>query len=52
VDHIGPYAQSDNQNASKYYALSIIDPETSWIELHPMLDLTSATLALSLSKAL
>jgi hypothetical protein len=25
VDHAGPYTQSDNENAFKYYALSIID---------------------------
>jgi hypothetical protein len=29
VDHIGPFSQSDHPNATKYYALSIIDPATS-----------------------
>ena len=43
VDHIGPYTQSDNQNATKYYALSIIDPATSWIELHALPNLTATT---------
>jgi hypothetical protein len=29
VDHIDPYTKSDNQNAPKFYSLSIIDPATS-----------------------
>jgi transposase InsO family protein len=43
VDHIGPYSQSDHPNATKYYALSIIDPATSWVELFPLPNLSSAT---------
>jgi Integrase zinc binding domain len=36
VDHIVPYSQSDHPNATKYFALSIIDPATSWVELFPL----------------
>ena len=43
VDHIGPYSQSDHPNAIRYYALSIIDPATSWVELCPLPNLTAAT---------
>jgi transposase InsO family protein len=43
VDHIGPYTQSDNLSAPKYFALSIIDPATSWIELHPLPNLSAIT---------
>jgi RNase H-like domain found in reverse transcriptase/Integrase zinc binding domain len=43
VDHIGPYTQSDNLSAPKYFALSIIDPATSWIELYPLPNLTAVT---------
>ena len=43
VDHIGPYSQSDHPKATKYYALSIIDPATSWVELFPLPNLTAAT---------
>jgi Integrase zinc binding domain/Integrase core domain len=43
VDHIGPYSQSDHPNTTKYYAISIIDPATSWVELFPLPNLRSAT---------
>jgi transposase InsO family protein len=43
VDHIDPYSQSDHPNAIKYFALSIIDPATSWVELFPLPNLSSAT---------
>jgi Integrase zinc binding domain/Integrase core domain len=43
VDHIGPFSQSDHPNATKYYALSIIDPATSWVELFPLPNHSSAT---------
>jgi hypothetical protein len=43
VDHIGPYTQSENQNTSEFNALSFLDPASSWIELHPLPNLTSAT---------
>jgi hypothetical protein len=41
--HIGPYAQSDNLSAPKYFALSINDRASSWIELHPLPFLTAVT---------
>jgi transposase InsO family protein len=43
VDRIGPYSQSDHPNATKYYALSIIDPATSWVDISPLPNLTAAT---------
>jgi hypothetical protein len=43
VDHIGPYTQSDNLSAPKYFELSNNDPATSWIELHPSPNLTAVT---------
>jgi hypothetical protein len=43
VDQIGPYTQSDNQNATKFHALSIIDPAKYWIEKYLLSNLTSAT---------
>jgi transposase InsO family protein len=43
VDHIGPYSQDNHVNAPKYYALSIIDPATSWVELIPLPNLSALT---------
>jgi transposase InsO family protein len=43
VDHIGPYSQVNHVNAPKYYALSIIDPATSWVELIPLSNLSALT---------
>jgi Integrase core domain len=43
VDHIGPYSQSDHPKVTKYYALFMIDPATSWVGLSPLPSPTAAT---------
>jgi hypothetical protein len=48
VDHIGPYSQSELPNGPKFYAMSIIDPATSWIELHAVPDQSALTAATTL----
>jgi Integrase zinc binding domain len=42
-DQIGTYSLSDHPNATKYFALSTIDPASSWVELFPLPNLSSAT---------
>ncbi|POM79318.1 Retrovirus Polyprotein [Phytophthora palmivora] len=50
VDEIGPYSYSDEPNAPKLYALTMIKLATHWIEIAPVPDATAKSAAMALDE--
>ncbi|KAE8902389.1 hypothetical protein PF003_g13420 [Phytophthora fragariae] len=50
IDEIGPYSYSDEPNAPKLYALTMIELATHWIEIAPVPDKTTREAAKALDE--